>query len=324
MELPPPPTRGYFVKGFENSKNKAPKSAIVSKPNAKKAGECTFGDCQNGFGKRQIGDSEFIGRFTDGELFGYGLVLSDGAICQAYMIETQFSGVTHCYVGAANQHVLRTMKGKVPQREQVLISIRGELSGYTVYENGKQVVSNRSEREKRRRMEQVVDSLIGQLNNARRSAPPEISNWIPEELQSIPKRELASIPRRETKKKPATRSIPVRPPETVSPIAKKQQSDLAKLSRIVAELNATSRQINPDYRLDRVRLDTETKTLVYEFTALKSISSLNTSIITVANKTAYCRSSKLQPFRQQNMAALWKYVDRDEKTFEVLTKPEQC
>ena len=104
----------------------------------------------------------------------------------------------------------------------------------------------------------------------------------------------------------------------------KPQSNLQRLAYIVAELNAGSRQINFNYRLDKVRIDPKKFELVYEFTAMKPIRDLDTSVISIANQTAYCSSSKLKPFRDENMPARWSYVDAEDETFEVLTRIKEC
>lgn len=105
---------------------------------------------------------------------------------------------------------------------------------------------------------------------------------------------------------------------------KKPPRDLQRLAYIVAELNSNRRQINYNYRLDRVRIDSKKFELVYEFFATKPIKELNTSVIARANKTAYCSSAKLQPFRDENMPARWSYVDSEEEAFEVVTKVSDC
>ena len=104
----------------------------------------------------------------------------------------------------------------------------------------------------------------------------------------------------------------------------KPQSNLQRLAYIVAELNAGSRQINFNYRLDKVRIDPKKFELVYEFTAMKPIRDLDTSVISIANQTAYCSSSKLKPFRDENMPARWSYVDSEDQTFEVITAVSDC
>lgn len=105
---------------------------------------------------------------------------------------------------------------------------------------------------------------------------------------------------------------------------KKPPRDLQRLAYIVAELNSNRRQINYNYRLDRVGIDSKKFELVYEFFATKPINELNTSVIARANKTAYCSSAKLQPFRDENMPARWSYVDSEEEAFEVVTKVSDC
>ena len=89
-------------------------------------------------------------------------------------------------------------------------------------------------------------------------------------------------------------------------------------------MNAGSRQINFNYRLDKVRIDPNTFELVYELTAMVPIRKLDTSVLSVANQTAYCSSSKLKPFRDENMPARWSYVDVEDQTFEVVTAVSDC
>ena len=96
------------------------------------------------------------------------------------------------------------------------------------------------------------------------------------------------------------------------------------MAYIVAELNEGSRQINFNYRLDKVRIDPNKFELVYEFTVMVPIRELDTSTISVANQTAYCSASKLKPFRDENMPARWSYVDAEDQTFNVVTAVSDC
>ena len=119
-----------------------------------------------------------------------------------------------------------------------------------------------------------------------------------------------------SRKSKAEKQLPKRKPES--------RSNLQRLAYVVAELNAGSRQINFNYRLDRVRIDPKAFELVYEFTAMKPIRDLDTSVIRIANQTAYCSSKKLKPFRDANMPARWTYVDDFGGEFETVSSPSSC
>ena len=108
------------------------------------------------------------------------------------------------------------------------------------------------------------------------------------------------------------------------PARPKSQSDLQKLSLVAADLNGNRRQVNPDYRLDRVRIDPSAFELRYEFTSSKDVASLNQTLLKVSGETAYCRASKLELFRKEKMPARWIYTDNGGKTFEFVTKSEDC
>jgi hypothetical protein len=134
--------------------------------------------------------------------------------------------------------------------------------------------------------------------------------------RGIPKKAVPNVGKVGSSQRPQTVEKTV-PPD-------KPKSNLQKLAYVVAELNAGRRQINSDYRLDKVRIDPNKFELVYEFTATKPISELNTAVIKVANQTAYCSSRKLKPFRDENMPARWTYVDDFGGEFETVSSPSSC
>ena len=57
---------------------------------------------------------------------------------------------------------------------------------------------------------------------------------------------------------------------------------------------------------------------------MKPLSELDTSVIKVAANNAYCSSSRLKPFRDEDMPARWLYVDTNDEVFEVETSTAEC
>lgn len=303
---------------------------------------CVEGNCVNGFGTLQFGNSEFIGKFTDGELFGYGLVLSDELYCEAYMLNTRFGGLAHCFVLEIGHHVLQQMKGRVNDGAQIIISPTGDVISFEMYQNGNRIDGYfGSDSNKSRRQSQQLGSFVTQLGNLRRSAPSGAEDWVPSELRDIPNLKIDGFEsplalRRKQMTREADSSDPsvikTLPAPADKPRASaalprsvtKQRSQLTELALIAADLNTNRRQLNYNYRLDKVRVDPNKFELVYEFTAMVPIRELDTSVLSVANQTAYCSSSKLNPFRDENMPARWSYVDAEDQTFEVVTAVSDC
>lgn len=101
-------------------------------------------------------------------------------------------------------------------------------------------------------------------------------------------------------------------------------SDYLDLRRLVNGFNARRGRINADYSLENVSLDITEKNLVYRFTTLKPLEQLDTTIFLIANKTAYCKASKIAPFREENFSAIYSYRDSDGNTFEMRATTRDC
>lgn len=175
--------------------------------------------------------------------------------------------------------------------------------------------------------ERVKSESVKQIARPKTSPPEKQTLKAPRRPDETGQRESLAEPRVAKKTVPkvskagsSQRSQSVK--QTVTP--DKPKSNLQRLAYIVAELNAGSRQINYNYRLDKVRIDPNKFELVYEFTAMVPIRELDTSVLSVANQTAYCSSQKLKPFRDENMPARWSYVDAEDQTFEVVTAVSDC
>lgn len=155
------------------------------------------------------------------------------------------------------------------------------------------------------------------------------------EKKVVPKREMApSVPgvvdeevliSTDSFQKPKTDSVsryesdrarPERPPVKKDPYG--------KLRRLAAELNGKRGRVNADFGLDSVRLDVINKNLIYRFSSFKPVKNLNTSVLRIANKSVYCGSSKLEPFREEGISSLWSYYDANKGVFEMRVTPDQC
>ena len=155
-----------------------------------------------------------------------------------------------------------------------------------------------------------ANKRAGELDTAQRERP---DNSKLEELLASHKERAGQIEAPNRTVKPANEPVPSRP-----------RSDMQKLALIAAELNGGSRQINFNYRLERVRVEPAAYELIYEFFATKPIKELDTNIIKVANQASYCSASKLQPFREAKMPARWVYVDSSDDTIEMITRESDC
>ena len=214
-----------------------------------------------------------------------------------------------------------------------------------------------SDAEKQELASVEVENFYVELNKFKRNAPGEARALRVASLEKIPPirfgsdvndtyQEPIEKPKTVSKSQPSPRTTSA---ETTKPKAKvevvansssvsptkpapavsksggdKPPSDLQRLAYIAAELNSKRGQINFNYRLDKVRIDPNRFELVYEFTSMVPIRDLDTSVISVANQTAFCSSGKLKPFRDENMAARWSYVDAESEKYEVLTTTSSC
>ena len=305
---------------------------------------CVDGNCVNGFGTLQMGGSEFIGKFTDGKLFGYGLVITDELYCEAYMIDTKFDGLTHCFLLETNHHVFRKMKGKINNGPQIIISPTGDITSFDMYLDGKRMDGYfGSESNKRRRQSQELRTFESQLGSLRRSAPEGIKDWVPRQLKSIPNLKVAdfeSLPvlGRERMTREADRRNPniiKTQPEPASDRTSRnntvvqsgkrnERTELQRLALIAADLNGNRRQVNPSYRLERVRIEPSDFELHFDFSTPRSVSDLNESLLESSNRSAYCKSSKLEPFRTQNMPARYRFTDPSNEEINFLVSPSDC
>ncbi|MDA9919985.1 hypothetical protein N9D87_00795 [bacterium] len=334
---------------------RASKTQVIPQEAPMKLG-CISGNCEDGFGEFATPDMTFTGTFKNRRVSGYTLITSSEQQCEARMRGGFHAGLEHCVGIQSGNHsfAYRTKAGL--QRAKITISPNGDLVSYRVYENDEEIsISFSSEAEKQELAAVEFENFYGDLIKFKRKAPREARVLRVASLEKIPPIRFGSDvddayeepiekPKTVSKPKPSPKTkspettkskakvvaksssiVPLKPPQAVSKSeANKPQSDLQRLAYIAAELNAGSRQINFNYRLDKVRIDPNKFELVYEFTAMVPIRDLDTSVISVANKTAYCSTSKLKPFRDENMPARWSYVDADEQTFEVLTGVSDC
>jgi hypothetical protein len=312
------------------------KTSPVKKSLSKRT--CIDGNCQNGFGTLRLGDKEYTGQFYDGEVSGYALIFEDGIYCEARMAVGKNAGISHCYSVDLKVHVLGNIIGDGAKGGQIFISDTGEVTAYNMYVDGK-IQRNyfATEADKNSIMKKDLRDYLQQLGQIRGTRPEGIQDWMPSELKRIPKHDIPRFSRalsrteRLRQERAAKRSQLTSSRSTVTAQSKslpesksKDRSDLQKLSLIAAELNGNKRQVNPDYRLDRVRIDPNDFELRYEFSSSRSVNSLDKSLLEMSGKTAYCRASKLELFRKQKMSARWIYSDNSGGTFEFLTKPEDC
>ena len=317
---------------------------------------CISGDCEDGFGEFATPDTTLAGTFKNRRVSGYTLITSSEQQCEARMRGGFHAGLEHCVDIQSGNHSFAYRYKAGLQRAKITISPNGDLVSYRVYENDEEIrISFSSKAEKQELAAVEFENFYGDLIKFKRKAPREARVLRVASLEKIPPIRFGSnvddayelpIEKPKTVSKPktlpktklpeatksnakvATKPSSVAPPKPAQAVSKsesdKPQSNLQRLAYIVAELNAGSRQINFNYRLDKVRIDPNAFELVYEFTAMAPIRELDTSVISVANQTAYCTSSKLKPFRDENMPARWAYVDSEDQTFEVITGVSDC
>ncbi|MDA7581575.1 hypothetical protein N8718_01495 [Luminiphilus sp.] len=324
----------------------APKPKPVKKAKVAKAAppaRCVEGNCVNGFGTLKVGGSEFIGKFTDGKLFGYGLVMTDEVYCEAYLINTKFDGLAHCFLPATNHHVFRKMKGKLNNGPQIIISSAGDITSFDMYVDGEKIDGYfGSTSNKRRRQSMELRNFQTGLSNLRRGAPEQIANWVPSQLRTIPNLEVAgfkSMP--PLNRERMTREVDPSNPNVIKTLpapasrssnrnggvlsgANYETTELGQLALIASELNGNRRQVNPNYRLERVRIEPNEFELHFEFITPRDVSGLNKSLLRSSNRTAYCKSSKLEPFRTQNMPARYRFTDPNNEEINFLIKASEC
>ena len=99
---------------------------------------------------------------------------------------------------------------------------------------------------------------------------------------------------------------------------------MSRLALIAADLDGNRRQVNPSYRLERVRVEPSDFELHFEFSTPLAIQDLDDSLLKSSNRMAYCKSSKLEPFRTQNMPARYRFTDPNEKEINFLVRPSDC
>jgi len=324
----------------------APKPKPVKKTKVAKAAppaRCVEGNCVNGFGTLKVGGSEFIGKFTDGKLFGYGLVMTDEVYCEAYLINTKFDGLAHCFLPATNHHVFRKMKGKINNGPQIIISSAGDITSFDMYVDGEKIDGYfGSTSNKRRRQSMELRNFQTGLSNLRRGAPEQIADWVPSQLRTIPNLEVAdfkSMP--PLNRERMTREVDPSNPNVIKTLpapasrssnrnggvlsgANYETTELGQLALIASELNGNRRQVNPNYRLERVRIEPNEFELHFEFITPRDVGALNTSLLRSSNRTAYCKSSKLEPFRTQNMPARYRFEDSSGENISFLVRPSDC
>ena len=349
----PEDTQSEWLRARELAR--ASKTQVIPQEAPMKLG-CVSGNCEDGFGEFATPDMTFTGTFKNRRVSGYTLITSSEQQCEARMRGGFHAGLEHCVDIQSGNHSFAYRNKAGLQRAKITISPNGDLVSYRVYENDEEINTLfSSEAEKQELASVEFENFYGDLIKFKRKAPREARVLRVASLEKIPSIRFGSdvdnayeepIEKPKTVSKPQS-SSKNKSPETTKPKAKvvaksssvtppkppravrksdrdKPQSNLQRLAYIVAELNAGSRQINFNYRLDKVRIDPKKFELVYEFTAMKPIRDLDTSVISIANQTAYCSSSKLKPFRDENMPARWSYVDAEDETFEVLTRIKEC
>ena len=317
---------------------------------------CISGNCEDGFGEFATPDMTFAGTFKNRRVSGYTLITSSEEQCEARMRGGFHAGLEHCVDIQSGNHSFAYLYKAGLQRAKITISPNGDLVSYKVYENDEEIsISFSSEAEKQELAAVEFENFYGDLIKFKRKAPREARVLRVASLEKIPPIRFGSDvddayeepiekPKSVSKPQPSLKTksseitkpkakvvaesssvAPAKPPRAVSKSERdKPQSNLQRLAYIVAELNAGSRQINFNYRLDKVRIDPNKFALVYEFTAMVPIRDLDTSVISAANQTAYCSASKLKPFREENMPARWSYVDAEDQTLEVVTAVSDC
>ncbi|MDA8738619.1 hypothetical protein N9V47_05325 [Luminiphilus sp.] len=288
---------------------------------------CISGNCKNGFGEFATRESTLTGNFRNGKISGYALMTRSESQCEALMRNGAHAGVEHCIDIDTGNHTFSEKNSSGLQAASITISKTGKLIDYKVYEDDKLMnVSLNSSKDKDRLAMLDFEFLAQQLQDLKKSSTQDFQSRKVAGLESVPEfvaSDKATIDKK-LASKPSAKPKANRGAQLEPPIAPRPKSNLQRLAYLVAELDAGSRQINFNYRLDNVRIDPKAFELVYEFTAMRPIRDLDTSVISSANQTAYCSSSKLKPFRDENMPARWSYVDADDQTFEVLTHPTEC
>ena len=324
LELPSQDDQSEWLRKKELERTKT--TQVIPEEAPFKLG-CIGGDCENGFGEFATRESTLTGNFRNGKISGYALITKSDSQCEALMRNGAHAGVEHCVDINTGNHTFSEKNSSGLQAASITISESGKLIDYKVYEDDKPMsVSSSSSRDKDRLAMLDFEFLAQQLDDLKKSSTRDFQSRKVSALESIP--ELVASNKATAYKtsasRPSSKSKANRGVEQVPPVTSSPKSNLQRLAYVVAELNAGSRQINFNYRLDKVRIDPNTFELVYELTAMVPIRKLDTSVLSVANQTAYCSSSKLKPFRDENMPARWSYVDAEDQTFEVVTAVSDC
>lgn len=324
LELPSQDDQSEWLRQKELERTK--KTQVIPEEVPFKLG-CISGDCENGFGEFAKRESTLTGNFRNGKISGYALITRGESQCEALMRNGAHAGIEHCVDVDTGKHTFSEKNSSGLQAASISISKTGKLIDYKVYEDDKPMsVSFASSKDKDRLAMLDFEFLVQQLDDLRKSSTRDFRSRKVSALDSIP--EFGALNKAAADEKsasrPSSKSKANRRAELEPPMASRSKSNLQRLAYIVAELNAGSRQINFNYRLDKVRIDPNKFELVYEFTAMRPIRELDTSVISVANQTAYCSSSKLKPFRDEKMSARWIYVDVEDQQYEVLTAASNC
>lgn len=300
-------------------------SRTQSTPNERPANlGCISGECENGFGEFATRKSTIAGNFRNGKVSGYALITTSTSQCEARLMNGIHAGVEHCVEIDSGIHTFSEKDSKGLQAASITLSAVGELIDYKVYEDGTPVnISVSSSRDQARLARLDLEFLKDQLDEIKKNSAGDFQSHKVARLNDIP---LFVAKRKSVTQKnaPVSKEEKLKAQPNLKSTRKVSKSKLQKLADIVVELNAGSRQLNFNYRLDRVRIDAKKFELVYEFTSIKPISDLDTSVITIANQTAYCSSSKLKPFRDEQMPARWSYQDAENEAFETVTTVGQC
>lgn len=288
---------------------------------------CIDGNCQNGFGTMSANGVDYTGKFYEGEISGFALVIDSKKYCESDFAVGETAGISHCYLLDSQVHTLgKSYKGQ-NKGGLVTISRSGEIIGYEVYIDGKREPNfYPTQKIKEARLKQDLRDMLSSLGQLRAKRPEGIQDWMPLELKKIPGHQVPrysrNAPSRTERMKGRTSSV--RSKSNGSSQQKSARTDLQKLALIAADLNGNRRQVNADYTLKRVYLEPKEFELRYEFLSSKKASSLDKALLLQSGQIAYCKASKLKPFRDQRMPARWMYSDRDGGKFEFVTNPNDC
>lgn len=150
-------------------------------------GDCIDGNCRNGFGTRSVNGVDYTGKFYQGEITGFALIVGAESYCQANLTVGETAGIMHCYLLDSKVHTLEKSYNGNTKGGLITISRGGEVIGYDVYVDGeRQVDYYRTERVKQARLKQDLRGMLSELDQLRAKRPEGVLDWMPVELKTIP------------------------------------------------------------------------------------------------------------------------------------------